>query len=273
MAHAATGRCRALIRVTGPNAAAGGWLGLDNAAVLVAGAGGIGRALIEGFAEAGARVVAVDGDAGRVRSAVDELELERRGGAGIVGDLRDPERSRAVVAEAYERLGRLDVFIHAVGVNDRRPILDYSDDDWRTFIDVNLNSAFWLGQAAGKIMCEQGSGRQIYFSSVAGSLAHKHHGPYAASKGGINQMMRVMANEWATSGVTVNALAPGYIETPLTAEHLKKPGVRPALEALVPAGRLGVVGDVVGPALFLASRHAAFITGHIMYVDGGRTLI
>jgi NAD(P)-dependent dehydrogenase (short-subunit alcohol dehydrogenase family) len=75
------------------------------------------------------------------------------------------------------------------------------------------------------------------------------------------------------SGVTVNALAPGYIETPLTAEHLKKPGVRSALEALVPAGRLGVVDDVVGPALFLASRHAAFVTGHILFVDGGRTLI
>ena len=256
-----------------PNAAAGAWLGLDNVGVLIAGAGGIGRALIEGFADVGARVVAVDNDAGRVRSATDELDLERRGGAGLVGDLRDPDRSRKVVAEAAERLGRLDVFIHAVGMNDRKPILDYTDDEWRRFIDVNLNSAFWLGQAAGKIMCEQRSGRLIFFSSVAGSLAHKHHGPYATTKGGINQMLRVMANEWAPLGVTVNALAPGYIETPLTAEHLKKPGVRPALEALVPAGRLGVVDDIVGPALFLASRHAAFVTGHIMYVDGGRTLI
>jgi NAD(P)-dependent dehydrogenase (short-subunit alcohol dehydrogenase family) len=255
------------------NASEGAWLGLEGAAVLIAGAGGIGRALIEGFARVGARVVAVDGNADRVAAAVDELELERCGGSGLVGDLTDPGRARDVVAQAHERLGRLDVFVHAVGINDRRPILDYSDEDWRTFMDVNLNSAFWLGQAAGKIMCAQGSGRQIYFSSVAGLLAHKHHGPYAASKGGINQMMRVMANEWAASGVTVNALAPGYIETPLTAEHLKKPGVRPALEALVPAGRLGAVEDVVGPALFLASRHAAFVTGHIMYVDGGRTLI
>jgi NAD(P)-dependent dehydrogenase (short-subunit alcohol dehydrogenase family) len=256
-----------------PNTAAGAWLGLDNAAVLIAGAGGIGRALIEGFTDVGARVIAVDNDESRVRSACEELDLERRGGGGIVGDLRDPERSRAVVAEAAERLGKLDVFVHALGMNDRKPILEYSDEEWRRFIDVNLNSAFWLGQAAGKVMVSQGSGRQIYFSSVAGLLAHKHHGPYAATKGGINQMMRVMANEWATSGVTVNALAPGYIETPLTAEHLKKPGIRPALEALVPAGRLGVVDDVVGPVLFLASRHAAFITGHIMYVDGGRTLI
>jgi gluconate 5-dehydrogenase len=269
LANAAAGWKRTTVRVNAP----AGWLGLENAAVLIAGAGGIGRALIEGFAAAGARVVAVDGDAGRVRAAVDELDLERRGGAGLIGDLSDPGRSREIVAEAHQRLGRLDVFVHAVGINDRKPILDYSDDEWRRFMDVNLNSAFWLGQAAGKIMCAQGAGRLIFFSSVAGSLAHKHHGPYAASKGGINQMMRVMANEWAASGVTVNALAPGYIETPLTAEHLKKPGVRPALEALVPAGRLGVVADVVGPALFLASPHAAFVTGHIMYVDGGRTLV
>jgi len=187
--------------------------------------------------------------------------------------MSDPERARSAVDEANQRLGRLDVFVHAVGINDRKPILDYTDDEWRRFLDVNLNSAFWLGQAAGKIMCEQRAGRQIYFSSVAGSLAHKHHGPYAATKGGINQMLRVMANEWAPLGVTVNALAPGYIETPLTAEHLQKPGVRAALEALVPAGRLGSVDDVVGPALFLASRHAAFVTGHVLYVDGGRTLI
>jgi NAD(P)-dependent dehydrogenase (short-subunit alcohol dehydrogenase family) len=240
------------------------WLGLEQATVLIAGAGGIGRALIEGFAAAGARVVAVDNDAGRVAATVADLRLEQNGGGGLTADLRDPDRARAVVSEAAERLGSIDVFVHALGINDRKPIVDYTDDEWRTFIDVNLNSAFWLGQAAGKLMYARGYGRQIYFSSVAGLLAHKHHGPYAATKGGINQMMRVMANEWAGSGVTVNALA---------AEHLKKPGVRSALEALVPAGRLGVVDDVVGPALFLASRHAAFVTGHIMYVDGGRTLI
>lgn len=245
------------------NAAAGVWLGLEGARVLVAGAGGIGRALIDGFVDVGARVVALDGEEEHVRAA----------GGGIVADVSVPESARDAVAEAARRLGGLDVFVHAVGINDRKPILDYTDDEWRRFIDVNLNSAFWLGQAAGKIMCAQGHGRQIYFSSVAGSLAHKHHGPYAATKGGINQMLRVMANEWAAMGVTVNALAPGYIETPLTAEHLKKPGIRAGLEALVPAGRLGVTGDVVGPALFLASRHAGFITGHVLYVDGGRTLI
>lgn len=249
------------------------WLGLDGAGVLVVGAGGIGGALIEAFAGVGARVVAVDADAERVRDVREALQLEGRGGGTIVADVTDPARSRAVVADAVSRLGRLDVFVHAVGINDRKPIVEYTDAEWRRFIDVNVNTGFWLGQAAGKVMCEQRSGRLIFVSSVAGLLAHKHHGPYAATKGAMNQMLRVMAHEWAPLGVTVNALAPGYIETPLTAEHLQKPGVRPGLEALVPAGRLGVVADVVGPALFLASRHAAYVTGHILYVDGGRTLV
>jgi NAD(P)-dependent dehydrogenase (short-subunit alcohol dehydrogenase family) len=108
---------------------------------------------------------------------------------------------------------------------------------------------------------------------VSGILAHHSHGPYAASKGGINQLLRVMAREWAPHGVTVNALAPGYIETPLTAHHLAQPGKRDELESQVPAGRLGTPEELTGPALFLSSRHAQFITGHVLYIDGGRTLV
>jgi NAD(P)-dependent dehydrogenase (short-subunit alcohol dehydrogenase family) len=104
-------------------------------------------------------------------------------------------------------------------------------------------------------------------------LAHKNHGSYAASKGGLNQLMRVMAAEWAAMGVTVNAVAPGYIETPLTTDHLKQLGVREDLVRLVPAERLGLPEEVAGPTLFLASRQANFVTGHVLYVDGGRTLV
>ncbi|MDI5975083.1 SDR family NAD(P)-dependent oxidoreductase, partial [Amycolatopsis magusensis] len=95
----------------------------------------------------------------------------------------------------------------------------------------------------------------------------------AASKGAVNQLCRVMAREWAASGVTVNAVAPGYTETPLTREHLAKPGVRDELTGLVPAGRLGTTADLTGPVLFLCSDLAAFVTGHVLYADGGRTLV
>jgi NAD(P)-dependent dehydrogenase (short-subunit alcohol dehydrogenase family) len=251
----------------------GAWLGLADAAVVVAGVGGIGRAIVEGFTSVGARVVAVDGNAERVDDAARALDLAGHGGGGMVANLTDPDACRRVIADAHAHLGRIDVLVHAVGMNNRKPVIEFTDEEWRTIVDVNLNSAFWLGQAAGKLMCDARYGRQVYLSSVSGLLAHKHHAPYAATKGGINQMMRVMATEWASSGVTINAIGPGYIETPLTADYLKKPGIRAGLESLVPAGRLGVVNDIVGPVLFLSSRHASFVTGHVLYVDGGRTLV
>ena len=249
------------------------WLGLLGSRVLVAGAGGIGGACALAYADAGASIVVVDRD----RAALDALgaELAARGARFelIEADLTEHGAGARVVADTVEALGGLDVMLHAVGINDRRPILDFTEDEWDHIMRVNLSTLFGLAQAAGRHMVEQGHGRVLALSSVSGLLAHHSHGPYAASKGGINQLLRVMAREWAASGVTVNALAPGYIETPLTAGELAKPGKREGLESLVPAGRLGTPEELTGPALFLSSRHAGFITGHVMYIDGGRTLV
>ncbi|MDF2554455.1 MAG: oxidoreductase [Microbacterium sp.] len=249
------------------------WLGLHGARVLIAGAGGIGGACVLAFAGAGASVAVIDRD----EHALDAIggELSARGARFelIRADLTEHGAGARVVSECVERLGGLDVLLHAVGINDRRPILEFSEDEWDHILRVNLSSVFGLAQAGGRHMVEQGYGRVLALSSVSGLLAHHSHGPYAASKGGINQLLRVMAREWAPSGVTVNALAPGYIETPLTAGELAKPGKRADLESMVPAGRLGTPDELTGPALFLASRHAGFVTGHVMYIDGGRTLV
>jgi gluconate 5-dehydrogenase len=248
------------------------WLGLTGSRVLIAGTGGIGTECAKGYVAAGAKVVVVDLDQSRLDTlAADPLFAS--GGRILQADLTEPGAGAKVVAEAIEILGGLDVLLHCVGINDRRPVLDFTEDEWERVMKINLFTAFGVAQAAGRHMVAEKSGHIIVLSSVSGLLAHKLHAPYAASKGGLNQMMRVMAAEWASSGVTVNALAPGYIETPLTAEYLKKPGVRSDLESLVPAGRLGVPADVVGTALFLSSRHADFITGHVLYIDGGRTLV
>jgi gluconate 5-dehydrogenase len=249
------------------------WLGLHGARVLVAGAGGIGGACALAYAGAGASVAVVDRDP-RALDAI-RAELSALGARHELtrADLTEHGSGERVIAQVVGRLGGLDVLLHAVGINDRRPILEFTEDEWDHILRVNLSSVFGLAQAAGRHMVAQGHGRVLALSSVSGLLAHHSHGPYAASKGGINQLLRVMAREWAASGVTVNALAPGYIETPLTAGELAKPGKRADLESLVPAGRLGTPDELTGPALFLSSRHAGFVTGHVMYIDGGRTLV
>jgi gluconate 5-dehydrogenase len=249
------------------------WLELSGRGALVVGAGGLGGATAQALAGQGMRVVVADIDPGRLGEVTGLITHSKGTAEGIRADVGTPEGARAAVAEAIERLGRLDVFVYAAGRNDRRPLLDQDDDSWQSLLTLNLSAAYWTGQAAGRHMCASGGGRIVFLSSVSGLLAHAEHGPYAATKGGLNQLMRVMAREWAPYGVGVNAVAPGYIETPLTQAHLDRAGVREGLEALVPAGHLGSPREVADAITFLASDRARFITGHVLYVDGGRTLI
>jgi NAD(P)-dependent dehydrogenase (short-subunit alcohol dehydrogenase family) len=242
------------------------WLGLGDQRVLVAGgAGTIGAALVSGFLDAGASVGVLD-----VRlNGVDE-----RVAATHEADLSDPTAAREAVAAIGESLGGLDVFVHCVGINDRKPIESYNALEWDRIVSVNLTSAFHTGTEAAVGMRDQGHGRLVFFSSVAGRSGHKHHGPYAATKGAINQLMRVIAHEYAEYGVTANAVAPGYMDTALTRDYLAAhPDKRSALVELIPVGRFGKLKEVVGPVLFLCSPHASFITGQVLYIDGGRTII
>ena len=246
------------------------WLGLRDRAALVAGAGGIGAAVALALAGAGARVAVTDVDEQRLGALARDAGVKL---TTVAADLTSAAAAGRAVRDAAETLGGLDVFVHAVGVNDRRPVLETPDEAWERVIDVNLKSAVWSAQAAGALMVPAGYGRIVFLSSVSGLLAHANHAPYAATKGGVNQLCRVMAREWATHGVTVNAVAPGYTESGLTRAYLDKPGVRAGMTGLVPAGRLGTTDDLVGPILFLCSARSAFVTGHVMYVDGGRTLV
>ena len=236
--------------------------------LVAGGAGTIGSALVEGFLVAGARVGVADLNADALARLEDRVEVRHR------ADLSDAAAARAAVAHVRDQLGGLDVFVHCVGINDRRAIEDYAPEDWDRILAVNLTSAFNTATEALIGMKAQGNGRIVFFSSVAGRSGHRHHGPYAATKGAVNQLMRVIAHENAQHGVTVNAVAPGYMDTDLTRRYLaQNPDKRAALVDLIPAGRFGELSEVVDPVLFLCSPRASFITGQVLYIDGGRTIV
>jgi gluconate 5-dehydrogenase len=236
------------------------WLGLEGQRVVIAGgAGGFGSALTRAFSEHGARTIVID----------------VAPGDHIQADLRSAEAAREAIAAAREALGGgIDVFVHSVGINNRKPVGEYDDAEWDAILSVNLSSAFHTAQAVLPGMREQGHGRIVFFSSVAGRSGHRNHGPYAATKGAINQLTRVMAHEAAADGVTVNAVAPGYMDTELTRQYLADhPGYREQLISLIPAGRFARIDEVVGPVVFLCSRQASFINGTVLYIDGGRSVL
>ena len=249
------------------------WLTLSGRPTLVFGAGGLGGASALSLAAQGARVVLADLNQENL-DAVARSASESGGEIKtLIADVRTAEACRAAVAEAVGLVGTPQIFLHAIGRNVRKPVLELADADWEDTVGLNLSTAYWLGQAAGRLMVEQRYGRMVFVSSVSGLLAHADHAPYAATKGGMNQLLRVMAREWAPHGVTVNAIAPGYIETDLTKAYLDVGHHRESLKALVPAGRLGRPEEVADAVTFLASDRARFITGQVLYIDGGRTLV
>ncbi|WNM25634.1 SDR family NAD(P)-dependent oxidoreductase [Demequina capsici] len=250
-----------------------GWLNLEGKGALIIGAGGLGGASALSLAAAGTRAVVVDRDPEALAAVAREAQDQGLHLHTLEADISTPDACREIVAAAVSLVGTPAAFVHAVGRNDRRPVLELGDEDWQAILTLNLSTAWWLGQEMGRRMVAAGAGRMVFVSSVSALLAHPHHAPYAASKGGINQMMRVMAREWAPHGVTVNAVGPGYVETDLTRAYLDRDGHREDLESLVPAQRLGVPSEVADAVTFLVSDRAGFITGQCVYVDGGRTLV
>ena len=243
----------------------------DRVVVVTGGGRGLGTALARGFAEAGARVVIGDQDAQTAQASA-ALIGERGGQAIATGcDITDPAAMQALLDLARRHFGGLDVLVNNAGINIPKPAEDLRLAEWSRIVGVNLTGTFIGCQAAGAIMLAQGSGCIINICSVhghVGSYVHKA-AAYNASKAGVINLTRSLALEWGDRGVRVNGISPGALATELMATRLADPEyVRKTLERAA-IKRIGTPEDIVGAALFLASPAAAWITGHMLGVDGG----
>ena len=245
---------------------------LRDRVALVTGAGrGIGRDLALALAHAGARVVAGSRSKGEVDGVAAEI-VDGGGQASAVHvDVRDLASIEAAVTSTVQQHGRIDVLVNNAGVGTNHDALDVTEDDWDEVLDVNLKGLFFMCQAAGRHMVRAGRGRIVNMSSQAGSVGIRRHAAYSASKGGVEQLTRVLALEWAPHGVTVNAVAPTFIRTPGTAERLDDPAFAADVLQRIPLGRVGDPMDVAGAVIYLASDAARLVTGSVLTVDGGWT--
>jgi NAD(P)-dependent dehydrogenase (short-subunit alcohol dehydrogenase family) len=240
---------------------------------LVTGASrGIGQVIAVAFAEAGADVaLAARGADGLAVTAKQVRDLGREA-AEIVADLTNEEAAIAVVAEAIDSLGRLDIVVNnAGGSNFVVQFLDMRLSGWEKIVRLNLHSTMWVCQAAGAHMTARGSGSVINVASVAGLAAAPFLAPYGAAKAGVVSLTKTLASEWGRTGVRVNALCPGWTATDLNRNLWDSPDGGAATIASVPMGRWGRAEEMAGPAVFLASDASSFMTGQVLAIDGGQT--
>jgi gluconate 5-dehydrogenase len=238
--------------------------------VLVSGASrGIGRGIAEGFAEQGATVVAT----GRVAETIEQTaaEIRQTGGAvvGKVCDVADPPSITRLVAEVMEQFGRIDTLVNCAGVNRRMKAIDYTEADYDFITNVNIKGAFLMAQAVGRHMIAAGRGALVNIDSLNSHTPLSHVAPYAMSKAAMSQMTKCLAMEWGPHGVRVNAIGPGFIRTALTEPHWRHEELARWRDANTPLRRIGQPEDIAAAAIFLASDAASYITGQVLYVDGG----
>lgn len=241
---------------------------LQGQKALITGASrGIGAAIALELAKGGAEVAllarsleGLEGSAAAIREA---------GGCAhcFAADVGDAAQFEAAIAEAHKQLGRLDILVNNAGITRDRLIIQMKDDDWDQVIQVNLRSAFVASKAAAKIMLRQKSGRIIQISSIIGVIGNAGQCNYAASKAGTIGLVKSLAKELASRSITVNAVAPGYVETDMTSALPEK--VRDQILSQIPLGRIGSAGDIAPLVRFLAGPGSSYITGQVFHVDGG----
>ena len=230
---------------------------------------GLGRAMAEGLAQAGASIVVNGADSGRLAAAAAEM---REAGHTVYEACFNVTDEAAVLA-AFARLDEagidIDILINNAGIQHRQPMLELATADWRRVIETNLTSAFVIGREAGKRMAARGHGKVINIGSLTSELARATIAPYTVAKGGIKMLTKAMAAEWGELGIQANAIGPGYMITDMNQALMNNPTFDAWVKGRTPQRRWGRPDELVGTAVFLASKASDYVNGQIIYVDGG----
>ncbi len=245
---------------------------LDGRVALVpGGAGGIGTAVCEALAAHGATVVVASRDASSAGAVAGAITSAGGKAEALALDPLETAAIAPAVGGIVERHGRLDVLVNCVGGHIEAPALEYREEDWDHILALNLKSAFFLSQAVAGVQVERGGGKHVHLSSLRGELGLRGRGyaSYCASKGGLNLLVKQLASEWGTLGITVNAISPTFTRTELVRKYLDDPSFYDPLVARIPLGRVCEPDEVASLAVYLSGPGSDFMTGQILTLDGG----
>lgn len=239
--------------------------------LVTGGSKGIGRAAVRRFCEEGATCIIVSRHEDECRNYADQLMADGFSASGIIADVSKVGDIKKMVSTAIEKFGAIDVLVNSAGVNIRKMSVDYREEDWDYIIDINLKGSYFSSVEVGRHMVARGAGAIINLSSLQSHITLPGLSIYAASKAGINQFTKGLANEWAQSGVRVNSISPAFISTELVAPVLQDPVWRQVIDSRTPMKRPGTPEEVADLIAFLASSRSSYITGADIAIDGGWT--
>jgi gluconate 5-dehydrogenase len=243
-------------------------------AIVTGGGGGLGRPIAVGLAKCGADVVVTSRDKSHLEPVVEDIEAVGRQALAVSCDVTDAASCKAMVEAVLKEFPTIDILVNVAGTNCRFSAEEMPSEEFEKVIRFNILGTFLASQAVGMVMIEKGKGKIINMSSVRGKAAPSIGGTaYASSKGGVDSLTKAMAAEWAKYNINVNAVAPALVMTDMTREFLSKPEIYSKMTAEIPLHRLGVPEDIIGSVILLASDASDFMTGQILYIDGGLSAV